>query len=193
MRVASRRDPKYANRPLIVLAVGRAWEVWLHVPSARAMVMRRVHPKLAYGDAEFVPVTRDPASKKLDLIPYAKPERFTKKDDARFVAESIGRYKLELGDFVHTYVEEQRSEPRKPSPARDERKQILVRIGRNPEGVLSSWVNDAETLVVVRSFHVPPQFVLFARPSKGAEWLKIDSFQSLAAALRNARRRGDRQ
>ena len=92
-------------KPIVIRKVGRAWEVWIDLPVARARMPRRAHRKIAeYGDADALAVTRPPGGS-LRLSASGPAERFTKKEDARHVAHQIGRYLLDLGDFVSTYTE----------------------------------------------------------------------------------------
>lgn len=93
-------------KPIAIRKVGRAWEVWLNLPAAYRYAPRRVHRKLEqkYGDTETL-VVSPTGGGGLSLSATDRPHRFTKKDDARHAAHQIGRYLLDLGDFVHTYVE----------------------------------------------------------------------------------------
>ena len=92
-------------KPIAIRKVGRTWEVWMDLPAAYRYAPRRAHKRLErYGDTGELSVARGSGGG-FALSASGPPHRFTKKDDARHAAHQIGRYLLDLGDFVSTYVE----------------------------------------------------------------------------------------
>lgn len=102
-------------KPLVLRKAGRGWNVFVDVEAAKRFAPRRVHAKIdtRWPSGGLVAVSRSPAGG-LDF--GGAPATFSK-GDADHVAHRIGRYMLELGDFVDTYVEVERDR----SPARDRR------------------------------------------------------------------------
>ena len=96
------------SKPLVLQKHGSSWEVYIDVAAARRMAPRRAHKKIADLPASgLVPIVSTGEKTVAWGALSATPKRMTK-GDAEHVAHMIGRYKLELGDFVSTYTEERR-------------------------------------------------------------------------------------
>lgn len=105
-------------KPLILRKVGSKWEILLDVRAARAFAPSRAQKKLTkYPSSAMVPVVRT-GERSIDLVDGGSPARFATKDEAKGIAESIGRYMLQLGDFTYTYIEEQRGGETERDPRR---------------------------------------------------------------------------
>lgn len=93
------------SEPLVLQKTGSRWEVYLDTGAARRRVGR--YKKIARLDAlpkeSLVPVVRK--GLKVDLVPGGRAHRFDTKGEAETVAHTIGRYLLDLGDFLHAYSE----------------------------------------------------------------------------------------
>lgn len=90
------------SKPLHLRKSGRNWHVFVDVDAARRFAPRRVHSKIdaRWPQGGLVAVSRSPTGG-LDF--GGAPASFSK-GDAEHVAHRIGRYMLELGDFVDTYT-----------------------------------------------------------------------------------------
>ncbi len=97
------------SKPIILKKVGSKWEVYLDVAAARAYALRATPRMKKYNsDPDFrdavLPVVKT-GPKSVDFVPGGKPHKFTK-TEAKSLAHQIGRYMIDLGDFVYTYTEE---------------------------------------------------------------------------------------
>lgn len=124
-RRVSRHDPggasvEHPTRPILLRQVGSRWEVLLSIPAARRYAPSRVHKRLdAYPADALVPVAKK-VEGGYELKVGGTPARFAKADATSY-AHKIGRYMLDMGDMVYTYVEERRASKRDPRPRRDAR------------------------------------------------------------------------
>lgn len=94
-------------KPIILEQIGKKWHVHVDVDAARRMAPSRVlkrSPVKDWSAGAIIPVVKT-AQGKLGLEVGGAPMTFKTKGDAEHVAHMIGRYYLELGDFVHTYTE----------------------------------------------------------------------------------------
>ncbi len=98
-------------KPFLVEKAKGGWHLFLNVPAAYAYAPRRNHKSLAPYPAQAtrVPLT-ELANGKVDFAVDSIPLRLLTKTEAIGLAHSFGRYKLDLGDFVFSYVEESTAE-----------------------------------------------------------------------------------
>jgi hypothetical protein len=104
-----RRDPAPAHtttKPLVLKKVGSKWELYL---DARAAMYRTLKSSARTWLAKFpmdelVPLVKT-GPKSADIVVGGKPAKLSK-SDAQHLAHMIGHYKLGIGSFTYTYVEE---------------------------------------------------------------------------------------
>lgn len=65
---------------------------------------------------------------------------------------------------------------------------MRIHVGRGGASVGTLWNDPDETVAVVKSFHDPPRYIVFARPARGMQWLKDDDFDSYGGAEDHARK-----
>jgi len=104
-----KRDPDSKHTttmPLVLKKVGSKWELYL---DARAALYRTLKSTARTWLAKFpmgelVPLVKT-GPKSVEIVVGGKPAKLSKKD-AQHLAHMIGHYKLGIGSFTYTYVEE---------------------------------------------------------------------------------------